>query len=271
MLTKNETGPDCREAGLPQGTREFYDELADSYHLIFDDWQAAIDRQAKVLARLLDAEWPQEQPLNILDCACGIGTQALAFAGMGHRVTGTDLSSAAIDRARFEAKSRGLAIDFAVANMCDLNEVQGRDFDLVAAFDNALPHLARPELERTARAISSKLTPGGLFLASIRDYDVLMLTKPAIQTPAFFGDAGSLRIVHQVWDWISDREYVVHLYITLETASGWEVKHFVSTYHCLLRDELTGILEQAGFTDVRWRMPEESGLYQPVVIARWPG
>ena len=43
----------------------FYDELAESYHLIFDNWDAAIVRQRDVLARLLPT------PANgkrILDC-----------------------------------------------------------------------------------------------------------------------------------------------------------------------------------------------------------
>jgi hypothetical protein len=34
----------------------FYDELAESYHLIFDDWDAAIVRQRDVLARLFLSE-----------------------------------------------------------------------------------------------------------------------------------------------------------------------------------------------------------------------
>jgi hypothetical protein len=31
----------------------FYEPLADYYHLIFDDWNAAIERQAKILNPLL--------------------------------------------------------------------------------------------------------------------------------------------------------------------------------------------------------------------------
>ena len=45
--------------------KNFYDELAESYHLIFDNWDAAIVRQRDVLARLLPT------PANgkrILDC-----------------------------------------------------------------------------------------------------------------------------------------------------------------------------------------------------------
>jgi tRNA/tmRNA/rRNA uracil-C5-methylase (TrmA/RlmC/RlmD family) len=35
----------------------------------------------------------------VLDCACGIGTQALGLALRGHRVVGTDVSARAVVRA----------------------------------------------------------------------------------------------------------------------------------------------------------------------------
>src|ERR1700736_5531060 len=44
----------------------------------------------------------------VLDCACGIGTQALGLARAGYNVEGTDLSRAEIERAKAEAFSRGL-------------------------------------------------------------------------------------------------------------------------------------------------------------------
>jgi hypothetical protein len=64
----------------------FYEPLADHYHLIFDDWNKAIERQAKILDPLLAAQM-HGRPLKILDCACGIGTQALGLAGFGHQVS----------------------------------------------------------------------------------------------------------------------------------------------------------------------------------------
>jgi ubiquinone/menaquinone biosynthesis C-methylase UbiE len=54
----------------------FYEPLTDHYHLIFDDWDRAIERQAKILNSLLASQM-QSHPLKILDCGCGIGTQAL--------------------------------------------------------------------------------------------------------------------------------------------------------------------------------------------------
>ncbi len=243
----------------------FYDGLAEWYHLIFEDWDRAMSRQAGVLVPLLGAGG---RSLKILDCACGIGTQALGFAAAGHRVVGSDLSAGAIARARREASARGLGIEFHVADMTTLEGILEGEFDVVAALDNALPHLDAEGLRRATAAVGSKLKSGGLFLASIRDYDRLIKDRPTSQEPAFYGRSGERRIVHQVWDWIDRERYVVHLYLSVERGGEWETWHFVSEYRCLLREELSEALRGAGFSDVRWMGAEESGFYQPIVSAR---
>lgn len=245
----------------------FYEPLASYYHLIFEDWNRAINRQAKVLNLLLKEHLP-DRPLRILDCACGIGTQTLGFAKSGHQVTASDLSEAAVTRARREAAMRGLDITFAVSDMTSMSEISGADFDVIAALDNALPHLSRTQVRSALAASASKLASNGLFMASIRDYDEVQKQKPTMQSPAFYGSPGTRRIVHQVWDWLDDTRYVVHLYITMQSGRTWMSHHFVSEYRCILRSELSGDLEAAGFQDVQWRMPGESGYYQLIVIAK---
>jgi glycine/sarcosine N-methyltransferase len=192
----------------------------------------------------------------------------LALAKLGHQVSGSDLSAEAVTRARKEALKRSLDIDFRVADMTSLGSDTDRKFDSVIAFDNALPHLSPDQLERAAPAIRSVLKSGGLLMASIRDYDQIVLDKPTIQQPVFFTSDGRRRIVHQVWDWVDDVTYVVHLYVTRQLEKGWESLHFVSEYRCLLREHLTAILRGAGFQNVEWIMPTESGFYQPIVLAR---
>jgi glycine/sarcosine N-methyltransferase len=246
---------------------EFYEALADHYHLIFDDWDSTIERQARILGPLLTSQTPV-YPLKVLDCACGIGTQAIGFAAMGHRVVASDLSRAEVKRAQQEALRRSLNISFYVSDMTSLLEVAESEFDVVVAMDNALPHLNVAQLGQAACAIASKLKPKGLFLASIRDYDKLILQRPTIQEPAFYGTHENRRIVHQVWDWIDDARYVVHLYITANSGQGWKTHHFVSEYRCLLREELSDVLRNAGFEVVHWLMPSDSGFYQPMVLAR---
>lgn len=246
---------------------DFYDDLTDYYHLIFEDWNKSIERQGRVLNALL-VEQTHRSSVDLLDCACGIGTQAIAFAQAGHRVVASDLSRTAVHRARHEAKLRDLDISFFVSDMTSLKEIARTDFDTVVALDNALPHLTRGEVGEAALAIRSKLKPHGLFMASIRDYDSLIVQRPAVQEPAFYGKEGERRIVHQVWEWIDDERYVVHLYITMQSGASWESHHFATEYRCLLRGELTSSLTGAGFDRVQWLMPEESGFYQPIVVAR---
>lgn len=255
---------------MSDATRAFYDDLADCFHLIFQDWNRSIEWQAGVLGPLIEREAPAG-PLRILDCACGIGTQALGLAGRGHTVTGADLSGAAIARARREARERGLAIQFVAADMRELSTVAESDFDAVIAADNALPHLLHDhDLSRALERIAGKLRPGGLFLATIRDYDQLLPDRPAMPPPALFQDGAYRRIYHQLWDWTGDRQYTAHLYLTRQTATGWDSRHFVTVYRAVLREELTALARQAGFADVAWRMPAESGFYQPLLLARAP-
>lgn len=251
------------------GVAHFYDSLADTYHLIFEDWDRAIARQAGVLHGVIQSRLGRECS-HLHDCACGIGTQAIGLAALGYVVSGSDLSRAAVERAAREAATRGLHIPFGVSDMVHLAAYPSDHFDVLAAFDNALPHLSIEQLATAVGSFRRVLRPGGMFLASIRDYDTLMQTKPEFQGPSFFGPPTERRIVHQVWDWTGKDSYDVHQYLTLEQAGAWKVLHFSSQYRCLLRSELTATLRSAGFMDVEWLMPASTGYYQPIVVGRVP-
>jgi glycine/sarcosine N-methyltransferase len=245
-----------------------YDDLADHYHLIFENWDASIARQAEALRLIVERECGPAGTLRVLDCACGIGTQALGLAKLGFRVTASDCSPRVVARVRAEALQRGLDVHSHVADIRDLSVVPEADFDVVICMDNALPHLENTEeVVRALREMRKKLWPGGLLMASIRDYDHLIQEKPVVQGPAFYSDEGQRRIVFQVWDWLDDRRYVFHLYITRETATDWSTVHAAAAYRSLTRHELTTALTDACFKNVRWLSSAESGFYQPIVLA----
>ncbi|HEX6049450.1 MAG TPA: class I SAM-dependent methyltransferase [Gemmatimonadaceae bacterium] len=96
-------------------TRDFYDGLAPYYHLLYPNWDASIGCQSRGLAHVL-AEFGVPPGSDVLDAACGIGTQALGLAQLGYRITASDLSPGAVARAREESAARGLSITFAVAD-----------------------------------------------------------------------------------------------------------------------------------------------------------
>ena len=248
--------------------QQCYDELASHYHLLFENWDKSIASQAAILGPMLERECGPPNTTCILDVGCGIGTQSLGLAKLGFPVAGCDISPSAIERARREASHRNLMIPFSVANMLDLSSFADSSFGAVICMDNALPHLENSnELIQAARQCRTKLRPKGLFMASIRDYDHLLQEMPVVQGPSFFTDQEHHRIVLQVWDWLDERRYMFHLYITRMVGNEWETFHTAAVYRALLRQELSEALNQAEFTNIRWLVPLESGFYQPMVLA----
>jgi len=246
----------------------FYDEMAGDYHLIFKDWEAAQAQQAGVISGLLRARLG-DGPLTLLDCACGIGTQALGMAALpGWQVTATDLSANSVARAQAEAERQGLAIDFAAVDMRDLvTEVDGT-FDAVIAFDNALPHLlTADDMAQAAAGFYARTRPGGLFAASVRDYEAVLDEKPTLTSQRVRPDAnGGLRVSFQVWEW-DDEHYTLTQFIHTGSGETWETRHFTARYWAVRRGVISDALTGAGFGEVVWLGPEESGYYQPVVLA----
>lgn len=246
----------------------FYDAMAAHYHLIFQDWEAAIRRQGAIIASLLP---PAESNFPILDCACGIGTQSLAVAKLGFQVDASDLSPAEVARARLEAVTRGVAVRAWVDDMRILEKAQIAHYGAVLCMDNALPHLdSDADIVTALRAMHARLRSGGILVLSLRDYGPLIREKPTSMPPSFFTDDGARRIVFQVWDWLDDRRYAVHLYISRQVGQGWENHHFVGSYRAVSIDEVAAMTISVGFTDVRVLPAAETGYYQPIVTAVRP-
>ena len=147
--------------------RAFYDELAPLYHLVYADWDAAIERQGNALGAVIRERWGADARV-VLDAAVGVGTQALGLAARGFSVTGSDLSAGAVGRAVHEATARGLRVPCCVA---DFGALPARDAtaDAVIVFDNALPHLETEADIRVALAECLRCArPGGSGLAARR-------------------------------------------------------------------------------------------------------
>lgn len=249
----------------------FYDDLSNHYHLLLEDWERSLDWQAELLDGLItDRLGPGAK--RILDPACGIGTQALGLARRGHDIAGSDLSAAAVARAKREAKARELGLSLTVADMRSLSGYHAGLFDAVCIMDNSLTHLRNDaDLILTLQECAALLRPEGLFLASLRDYDALLESRPKVTEPKVFDDKDGRRVVFQVWDWRGDGAgYRVHQYILRQRSKSGPVEPllFTTDYWCLTRKRLSDLLAAAGLTQVEWLDPEATGFYQPMVAAR---
>ena len=164
-------------------TQTFYDSLASRYDKLFLDWQAATREQAEILNRLF-VENGFDRSAQILDCACGIGTQSIGLATLGYSVTASDISDGEIAEARECAERNNVKIRFEHADFCALSETFSEQFDIVICMDNALPHmLSGNALKSAVQSITGQIAEGGMFAASIRDYDALLMDKPPYSPP----------------------------------------------------------------------------------------
>ncbi len=244
----------------------FYDTLATQYDKLFADWQATTKEQAALLDGLF-RECGFDASARVLDCACGIGTQAIGLAALGYRVTGSDISEVELAEARKRAEENGVELTVKCADFRRLEEIFPEKFDIVLAMDNALPHmLTCGDLAAAARSIIGRLAPKGLFVASIRDYDALLESKPPYSPPYIHKTEKGQRLSFQTWDWEGDNYRLVQYIIDDEGVP--QVSKFACEYRAVRREELTQLLLAAGCREVVWRFPEETGFYQPIVLAR---
>lgn len=247
-------------------TQTFYDNMASQYDKLFLDWEATTHEQAEILDKIF-MDHGFDRTAHVLDCACGIGTQAIGVASLGYEVTGTDISDRELEEAKKRADNNGVQIRFGHADFRALEDSLEEQFDIVIAMDNALPHmLTREDLNAAVRSITGMIRDGGIFVASIRDYDSLLKDKPPYSPPYIHKKANGQRVSFQTWTWKDDIYHLVQYII--DDDETLQISKFECDYRATLREELTELLKSNGCGEVEWLFPETTGFYQPIVAAR---
>ncbi|WP_105975850.1 class I SAM-dependent methyltransferase [Streptomyces geranii] len=254
-------------------TARFYDRLAADYHLLYADWDASVARQGAALDRVVrERLGAVADSAALLDCACGIGTQAIGLAMRGYDVVGTDISAVAVRRALVEAGDRGVRIRGAVADMRQLPFPDGR-FDVVVCADNALPHLLTEADVRAALGDMRRvLRDGGLLIVSTRPYDEIRAARPTATPPSVSGTGGGRAVGFQLWEWHADGERydLEHFLLEEQEEPGeerWAVRVRRATYWALGQRQLAGFVADSGFSEVTWAEPAATGFFQPLLVA----
>lgn len=246
--------------------QSFYDNLAPQYDKLFSDWESAVCEEAKILDRVFQKHGFQKSA-QILDCACGIGTQAIGLAKLRYCVTASDISVGAISEGRKRAADAGVEIRFLPADFRSLSDVFAEKYDIVIAMDNALPHmLSSEDLRSAVKSITGQLKEDGMFVGSIRDYDMLLKEKPSYAPPYIYHTGEGRRVSFQTWDWNEDRYTLVQYMI--DDGESLSVSRFACEYRAVRREELTNLFLEHGCRDVSWLFAEETGFYQPIVVVR---
>jgi SAM-dependent methyltransferase len=249
---------------------QFYDGLADTYHALYPDWHGASRAQGTALHGLLSRWHPGAA--DIADVACGIGTQLIGLAVLGHRVLGADISARAVQRARRECAAAGITAPLLVADMRQL-PLGDSCADAVICADNALPHLLTDtDVLAALTQMGRILRPGGTVIVTTRDYDRVLAAPPSSTLPQVFRSGRGRVISFQLWTWRAGTDiYDLEHFQVHEDAGGTRATECrTATYRAWTRAALTALATDAGLRDVTWHMPPETAFFQPILTARTP-
>jgi len=241
----------------------FYDELASRYHLIFDDWDASIQRQGKALAEIIREHWPDAS--RVLDVSCGIGTQAIALALNGFEVKASDISPRAVGRASEEARRRGRDIALCVCDMREAFATHGGGFDVVISCDNSVPHLLTDaDISLALRQMFACLRTGGGCLITVRDYEREPRGRNIVKPISAVTRDGRRYVTFQVWDFDGDC-YDLTMFLVEEDLLTGEIatEAMRSRYYAIGIPRLIALMEKAGFGNTA-RL--DGAFYQPVLL-----
>lgn len=109
---------------------------------------------------------------SVLDCACGVGTQALGLAQHGYRVTASDISAELIREAQRNAAHANVEMSFRQASMDSLSTIFTEQFDVVLSAGDGLPHLkTKAGVKQGLIEMSKRVRPGGWLLIGLNDYE----------------------------------------------------------------------------------------------------
>lgn len=144
----------------------------DSNRILWDEWAAihaegcwynldAVRSGAEKLRPYEIEEVGDVAGRSMLHLQCQIGTDSIAWARRGARVTGIDFSPVAVKLATDLAREVGADAEFVCSDVMKLTENLDGVWDIVYASRGIIGWL--PDLDAWAQIISHFLTPGGFF------------------------------------------------------------------------------------------------------------
>jgi demethylmenaquinone methyltransferase / 2-methoxy-6-polyprenyl-1,4-benzoquinol methylase len=204
----------------PESVRGMFDRIAPVYDVMNHVMTAGLDRRWRKLA-VQQVVWPADR---VLDACCGTGDLAVEAERRGGRVVGLDFSGKMLERAR---KKSG-AIEWVQGDALALPFGDG-EFD-AATVGFGVRNLA--DLEAGLRELARVLRPGGKLA-------VLEITRPRGVLKPFF------RLWFDVVVPLAGRVLPGGKAYTYLPAS---VRRFPGP------DDLTALMERAGFADVGHRL-----------------
>lgn len=196
---------------------------------------ASADEDAEDLLEMVDIE----DGARVLDIGCAVGRLVLPMVQRGYRVVGVDPCDAYRRRCRERAAAAGLEVDVRARNVFDLRLGDGERFDLVLDVFAVLGYATDPVQDIVAvKAMSEALDEGGQLLICTRHPRA---THGTVKRRA----AGAICIEERNYE-----RSTKMLHTKWSIVRGGRTKVHNTRVRVYEREDLVGLLEFCGFTDV---------------------
>ena len=214
----------------------FYGDLSKYYEAIFP----LNEDRLKLVERYL------EPNSRILDIGCSTGELAISLAKLGYTVCGIDLSEAMIARARENARQEMVNVDFQVADMCKITNLNLGNFSCILCLGNTLVHLtSMSQLRICLEQVYASLAKGGVFIFQIVNYD-RVLYHDIRELPVITNKEQGVTF-YRSYDYDA-KNNLIHFNTRLLAGGEEEVHHSVELYP-LTQNEIRLMLGACGFRE----------------------
>jgi glycine/sarcosine N-methyltransferase len=234
-------------------TKQDYDNFSKDYDR-FVNWKERLSAEMPFIKQQLGTIRPDtDQPLRVLDSACGTGMHAIALAEMGYRVSAADISSEMIKKARENAHVAQQDVDFKSAGFGDLAHSfispSQPNFDALFCLGNSLPHLLSENALQTAlEDMAACLRPGGLLLLQNRNFDAVMSEHNRWQGIQSYQEDRAEWLFVRFYDFDPDGLITFNIiHLQKNTGETWRQEISTTRLFPLKQDILLPLLKNAGF------------------------
>jgi SAM-dependent methyltransferase len=224
-----------------------YDYLADIYDgelgKLSNEWLPAVE--LLVLNRL-------QSSACVLDVCCGTGQMAGILAGRGYRVTGIDISSGMLEKARINAPG-------AEFKVCDVRSFSlDTSFDAAISLSDSFNHLVgNNDLKNAFGCVSSVLKRNAVFLFDLRMEEGYLNGWNIVQ-PNYVED-NRVCVLKTKYD-SEIRLGNLDVIIFDKSDTSWERSDIAIRQRCYSKDEVFDSLSSAGFDNIHAMKLEDFGV-----------
>ncbi|MDD5765127.1 MAG: class I SAM-dependent methyltransferase [Candidatus Marinimicrobia bacterium] len=223
-------------------TKQWYEELFENFGEKYE--QESFTKGTLGEVDFIEKEIGFNKSAKILDIGCGTGRHDIELAKRGYNVTGIDLSESMLNKARANAKTAGVLINFQQADARYLHFSSG--FDLVLSVcEGAFPLMETDEmnyqiLQNAARALKS----GGKYILTTLNG----LFPLHHSTENFVNDAATSDSINKgnTFDLMTFRD--ISVFETTDDSGNSKTLHCSERYY--VPSEITWLLKSLGFSNI---------------------